>query len=126
MKIKNLDKVSERIKQAIAAQERIIVYADSDADGVCSAVILQEAIQNAGGKVNMVLFPNREEDGYGINNRALEFLKAKAPALLITLDLGIGNIKEVAKANELGFEVIIVDHHELLDGIPAAKIVIDP
>lgn len=125
-KIKNLKEVAARIKQAIVAQERIIIYADSDADGVCSATIMQEAIQNAGGKVNMVLFPNREEDGYGINNRALEFLKTKAPGLLITLDLGIGNVKEVAKANELGFEVIVIDHHEILESLPPASIVIDP
>jgi single-stranded-DNA-specific exonuclease len=53
-------------------------------------------------------------------------LKDKAPALLITLDLGIGNITEVDVANKLGFEVIIIDHHEPLAGIPKASIIVDP
>ena len=125
-KIKNITEVAERIKKAVQNKERIIVYADSDADGICSAVIMEEAIKNLGGTVFMTVFPDRENDGYGVNVRALEFLKDKAPALFITLDLGIGNVKEVALANNLGFEVIIVDHHEILDKVPPAKIVIDP
>ena len=53
-------------------------------------------------------------------------LKDKAPALFITLDFGIGNIKEVDMANKMGFEVIIVDHHETLFGVPKASIIVDP
>src|SRR3989344_228939 len=104
--IKNLDKVAERIKEAVKNKEKIILYGDSDLDGIASVVILQEAIKSAGGQVTAVAFPDRENDGYGINLKALEFLKDKAPALFITLDLGIGNIKEVQIANEMGFEVI--------------------
>ena len=125
-KIKNLKEAAERIKQAVAASERIIIYADSDADGVCSAVIFQDALKNLGASPVAVAFPNREEDGYGINFKALAFLKPHAPALLVTLDLGIGNVKEVELANELGFEVIIIDHHQILEKIPNAKIVVDP
>lgn len=125
-KIKNLAEAAERIKLAVKNNERIIVYADSDCDGICSAVILQDAIKSLGGAPTVVAFPNREEDGYGINAKALEFLKPHAPALFITLDLGIGNIKEVHMANQLGFEVIIVDHHQLLEKIPDAKIVVNP
>ncbi len=134
MKIKNLKEVAERIKLAIKNGERIIIYGDSDCDGICSSVILKEAIKNIpfdpvqgkGGQVDCVVFPNRENDGYGINLKALEMLKAKAPALFITLDLGIGNIKEVEIANALGFEVIIVDHHEILGKVPEASLVVDP
>ncbi len=125
-KIKNIEKVADRIKLAIKNGERIIIYGDSDADGICSSVILEEAIKNLGGQVDCVVFPNRENDGYGINLRALEILKDKAPALFITLDLGIGNIKEVEVANSLGFEVIIIDHHEILERVPNASIVVDP
>ena len=74
----------------------------------------------------MVLFPNREDDGYGINARALKFLENKAPALFITLDLGISNVKEIEVLNEYGFEVIVVDHHQVLQSIPNAQIVVDP
>ena len=125
-KIKNIEKAAERIKKAVKNKERIILYGDSDLDGISSVVILEEAIKNLGGHVNCAFFPDRENDGYGINPKALELLKDKAPALFITLDLGIGNLKEVDTANEMGFEVLIVDHHEPLFGIPKASIIIDP
>src|SRR3989344_6644004 len=102
--IKNLKEVAERIRLAVKNNEKIIIYGDSDCDGITSTVILEETIKNLGGKVDMVLFPNREEDGYGINARALEFLQGKSPALFITLDLGIGNIKEVEALNGYGFD----------------------
>jgi len=126
IKIKNIEKVAERITRAVKNKERIILYGDSDMDGICSVVILEEAIKNLGGDVFLVVFPDRENDGYGINLRALDFLKKEAPALFITLDLGIGNIKEVEMANAIGFEVIIIDHHEILNRIPNASLVIDP
>jgi single-stranded-DNA-specific exonuclease len=125
-KIKNIEKAAERIKKAVKNKERIILYGDSDLDGISSVVVLEEAIKNLGGHIDCAFFPDRETDGYGINLRALEMLKEKAPALLITLDLGIGNLKEVDIANKMGFEVIIIDHHEPLDGVPNASIIVDP
>jgi single-stranded-DNA-specific exonuclease len=125
-KIKNIEKAAERIKKAVQNKERIILYGDSDLDGISSVVILEEAIKTLGGHIESAFFPDRENNGYGINLHALELLKDKAPALFVTLDLGIGNIKEVDMANKLGFEVIIVDHHETLKGIPNASIIVDP
>jgi len=125
-KILNLKKAAERIKQAVQNKERIILYGDSDLDGISSTVILEEAIKSLGGTVDGAFFPDREKDGYGINLKALEILKTKSPALFITLDLGISNMKEVDMANQMGFEVIIIDHHETLLGTPAASIIVDP
>lgn len=125
-KIKNIEKAAERIKKAVQNKERIILYGDSDLDGIASVVILEETIKNLGGSITCVFFPDRENDGYGINVRALELLKDKAPALFITLDLGIGNLKEIDHANKMGFEVLIVDHHETLFGVPNALIIVDP
>ncbi|MEK7124740.1 MAG: DHH family phosphoesterase [Patescibacteria group bacterium] len=124
--IKNLSEAAERIKKAVEDGERIILYGDSDLDGISSVVILEEAIKSLGGKVKMAVFPDRENDGYGINLKALEFLKAKAPALFITLDLGISNNKEIEIANGMGFEVLVVDHHQPPDILPNAKIIVDP
>jgi len=124
-KIKNIEKAAERIKKAVQNNERIILYGDSDLDGISSTVILGEAIKSLGGRIDAAFFPDRESDGYGINLRALEMLKDRAPALFITLDLGIGNVKEVNIANEVGFEVIVVDHHETLNGIPNASLIVD-
>jgi single-stranded-DNA-specific exonuclease len=86
---------------------------------------LEEAIKSLGGEIYCAFFPDREKNGYGINLHALDMLKDRAPALFITLDLGIGNVKEVDMANKMGFEVIIVDHHETLAGIPNASIIVD-
>jgi len=125
-KIKNLKEVSERIKQAVKNKEKIILYGDSDLDGITSVTIMEETIKNLGGQVTTVVFPNREIDGYGVNLKALEFLSKLAPALFITLDLGIGNVEEVEIGNKMGFEFIIVDHHEPAETLPKAKIIIDP
>lgn len=125
-KIKNLEKAAERIKQAVQNKERIILYGDSDLDGISSVVILEEAIKSLGGHIDCAFFPDREADGYGINLRALDMLKDKAPALFITLDLGIGNLEEIEVAKKMGFEVIVIDHHEILHGKPDIPIIVDP
>jgi single-stranded-DNA-specific exonuclease len=124
-KIKNIEKAADRIRKAVSNKERIILYGDSDLDGISSVTILEEAIKSLGGEICCAFFPDREKNGYGVNIHALELLKDKAPALFVTLDLGIGNVKEIKMANDLGFEVIIVDHHETLAGIPDASIIVD-
>lgn len=126
MKIKNIEKAAERIKKAVLSKERIILYGDSDLDGVSSVVILEEAIKNLGGNVDCLFFPDRENDGYGVNMKALDLLKAKAPALFITLDLGIGNLKEAIVAKSMGFDMVIIDHHEPLEENPDVSIIVDP
>lgn len=126
MEIKNLKKAATRIQKAIKQKEKIIIYSDADLDGVTSVVVLKETIKNLGGDITFVYFPNREKDGYGLNKKGLTFLKKFTPALLILLDLGISNFEEVKLAKKLGFEVIIIDHHEILEKVPEANIVIDP
>jgi len=126
VEIKNLKKVATRILKAIKSKEKIILYGDADLDGTSSVIILEESIKNLGGKVAEIYFPNREKEGYGLNEQALDYLKPMAPALLITLDCGIGNFEEVKRAKKIGFEVIVIDHHEVLNEIPKASIVVDP
>ncbi|TSC56038.1 MAG: single-stranded-DNA-specific exonuclease [Parcubacteria group bacterium Greene0714_21] len=126
MEIKNLKKAAERIEKAISKKERIILYGDGDLDGICSVIILKEAIQSLGGEISALYFPDREKEGYGLTETALKSLKKFAPALLITMDLGISNFKEMLLAKKLGFTVIIVDHHEVLDKLPKAYLTVDP
>jgi single-stranded-DNA-specific exonuclease len=126
MEIKNLEKAAKRIKKAIKNGENIILYGDADLDGVSSVIILKEAIKNLGGKISAVYFPDRENEGYGITKTALDYLKNFSPALFIAMDLGIGNFEEVKIAKKLGFEIIIIDHHEILNKLPSASIVVDP
>lgn len=126
MEIKNLKKAAKRILQAIKDKENIIIYGDADLDGVSSVIILKESIKTLGGEISALYFPDRETEGYGITETGLKFLGNKAPALLIAIDCGISNFKEVVLAKKLGFEVIIVDHHEILDKLPRARIIVDP
>lgn len=126
MEIKNLKKVAIRIKKAIKKKERIILYGDADLDGESSVIILKEAIKNLRGSNPVLYFPDRETEGYGISEKGLDCLKKFSPALLISLDCGIGNFKEVKLAKKLGLEVVIIDHHEILDKVPEASIVVDP
>lgn len=124
--IKNLKKIAERIKKAIKDKEKIILYGDTDLDGMTSVIILRDTLWNISGKIAAIYFPDREIEGYGISEISLNFLKNKAPALLLSLDCGIGSFKEVKLAKKLGFEVIIIDHHQVLDGLPTASIIVDP
>lgn len=134
-KIRNIELVSERIKKAVQQKEQIIIYGDSDMDGISSTVILEETINNLASMYGksipkiIVAFPDRNEEGYGLNEKALDFLnkkRGKKKPLLITLDCGITNVSEVKHAKKMGFEVIIVDHHKVLENIPEADIIMDP
>jgi single-stranded-DNA-specific exonuclease len=126
MEIKNLKKIAKRILKAIKDKEKIILYGDADLDGVSSVIILKETIKNLGGEVTALCFPDREKEGYGISKEGLNSLKKFAPAILIALDCGISNFKEIKLAKKLGFEVMIIDHHEILDKLPEARIIVDP
>src|SRR3989344_9247210 len=126
MPIKNLRKAALRIKKAIKNQERIILYGDSDLDGASAVLILKEAIELSGGQAAVNYFPNRSKEGYGLNLNALKNLKSKSPALLILLDCGITNFKEIKMAKKEGFDVMIIDHHVVLGKLPPANIVVNP
>jgi len=127
MEIKNLKKTAQRILKAVKNKEKIVLYGDADLDGAAAVIILADTIKNLGGKIAAFYFPDREAEGYGITETGLDRLKKIGKnVLLISLDLGIGNFKEVKLAKKLGFEIIIIDHHEVLDKLPEAKIIVDP
>lgn len=127
MAIKNLQKAALRIVKAARLQERVCIYGDSDLDGVTAVIILSEAIKSIGGNVASCYFPNREAEGYGLTFTALKTLKPLSPGLLVLLDLGISSFEEVKAARAMGFEVLVIDHHEIVQGmIPEANIVVDP
>ena len=124
--IKNLKKTTQRILKAVQNKEKIILYGDADMDGVASVILFQETLMNLGARVSEIYFPDREEEGYGLNEKALQYLKEKTPALLIILDCGISNFEEMKLANKMGFEIIIIDHHVVLEKLPEASIIINP
>ena len=124
--IKNLAKAARRIRKAIENNEKIVLFSDSDLDGTTSLIILEEAIKAAGGQVLARFFPDRNEEGYGFTKKGLKYLKKYAPGLLILSDCGISNTQEIKEAERLGFETIIIDHHEILVDLPSASIIVNP
>lgn len=116
----------DRILQAIAKKERIIVHGDYDADGVCSAAVLTTTLSALGADVDVYL-PHREREGYGLNLQTIEHLKKNhAAQLIITCDCGTSNAAEVARAHELGMDVIITDHHHAPAVMPQPYAIINP
>lgn len=109
----DLDKVVKRIKKAIKNNEKIIIYGDYDADGICATATLWEGLY-AKTKNVLPYIPERFTEGYGINEKSIQNLKKRNSdlSLIITVDNGIVAYDAVKKANELGIDVIITDHHQ--------------
>ncbi len=123
--IPGLPAAVQRIEEAIKKKQRIVVYGDYDVDGVCGIVILLECLQALGSQVQHYI-PDRFEEGYGLNVAAVEKLASQGTQMLITVDCGINSVEEVARANELGMEVIITDHHTPETILPEATIIVNP
>jgi single-stranded-DNA-specific exonuclease len=114
-----------KVWSAIESKQRIVLFADHDVDGIMSAIIVKEGLELLGVKP-FVYFSNVAKYGYGLSLKALDILKKEAPGLLITLDLGVGNTKELVLAQKMGFEPLIIDHHKVLEKIPKGCLVINP
>lgn len=115
----------ERLRAAIAAHERILIYGDYDVDGTASVVILTKAIELAGGSAHYYV-PHRLKDGYGMRSDVIERAAADGVKLVISVDTGIRAAEVVARANELGIDVIVTDHHLPEAALPPALAVLNP
>ncbi len=100
------------IEAAIAAQQKIVIFGDYDADGITSTVIIYKTLKSLNAQCSYYI-PMREEEGYGLNNQAIAKLKEQGIDLLIACDNGVSSLEQVAYARSLGMQVIIVDHHDL-------------
>lgn len=116
---------TERIQAAIMAGEKITIYGDYDADGVTSTAILYDTLLQLGAEVDYFI-PNRFVDGYGPNAAAFERLIKAGTQLIVTVDNGVSGHDAIARANELGVEVVVTDHHELPEVLPDAAAIIHP
>lgn len=123
--MKDMQKGVDRIIQAIRRGEHIAVYGDYDADGITSVVVLLKFLQQIQSKV-MYYIPDRLEDGYGINRKSIDRFKDSGVSLIVTVDCGVSDHEQVAYANTLGIDTIILDHHEVPQTLPDAVAVINP
>ena len=123
--MKDMDCAVERINRAVAQEERMAVFGDYDVDGITATCILVDYLQQRGADC-LHYIPRRIEDGYGLGKDAILTLHQRGVKLLITVDCGITGVEEVDYANSLGMDVVITDHHECKEVLPAACAVVDP
>ncbi|MFS0575326.1 single-stranded-DNA-specific exonuclease RecJ [Sporosarcina sp. 179-K 3D1 HS] len=121
----DMDKAVAIIGHAIAQQKKIAVYGDYDADGVTSVSVLTTSLEKLGADV-LFAIPDRFAHGYGPNQELFHDLYEKGVSLIITVDNGISGIDQIAYAKSLGMQVIITDHHEIGETLPAADAIIHP
>ncbi|MBI2100199.1 MAG: DHH family phosphoesterase, partial [Candidatus Vogelbacteria bacterium] len=122
---KDMDKAAARILAAIAAGEKIVIFGDYDADGVPGSAILALFFNEIGFTNYDVYIPDRHNEEHGLSLVMVEKLISLGARLIITVDCGITDVKEVKRANELGVAVIITDHHLPGAELPPALAVID-
>ena len=124
--LKDMDKSCVRIFEGLEAKEKIVVYSDYDCDGIPAAVIMHDFFTKIGYTNFSIYIPDRHDEGYGLHADAIEeFIKTDVK-LLITFDLGITAVKEVAQAQAGGVDVIITDHHLPQAQVPRAYAIINP
>ena len=121
----DISQAVSRVYKAVLAREKIAVYGDFDVDGVTAIVILLEGLSRLGAEV-IPYIPDRITEGHGLKISALEKLRVQGINLIITVDCGVTDIREVEKAQDMGMDVIITDHHMPLRSLPRAVAVVDP
>lgn len=114
-----------RIDEAITKGERITIHGDYDADGVSGSVILFDILSKLGASVDIYL-PHRESEGYGLGEKAVEYLASKGTKLIITCDCGISSVRAIEIALGLGVLVIVTDHHTIPPKLPPAYAILHP
>ncbi|MEX0917256.1 MAG: single-stranded-DNA-specific exonuclease RecJ [Candidatus Paceibacterota bacterium] len=124
--LKDMEKAVSRVLSAIEKSEKIIIYTDYDCDGVPAGALLYDFFKKIGYENFENYIPHRHEEGYGLNISAVEKFGSEGAKLLITADVGITDALPVERANELGIDVIITDHHLPNGNLPKAYAIIDP
>lgn len=121
--LKDMDVAVERLWQAIERQESIAVYGDYDVDGVSATALMVQVLRASGGNAEAYI-PNRFDEGYGLNNEALDTLAGQGFRVVVTVDCGIRSPREAEHARALGIDLIISDHHMPQHELPDALAVI--
>ena len=108
---RDMKKAVARIFKAVDNKEKLYIFSDFDADGVCAGTILAATLAEYGFKTGIYI-PHRETEGYGVNPKAIEFIAGEGAKVIITCDCGISNSESIALAAEKGIDVIVTDHHQ--------------
>lgn len=124
--LNDMDKAVNRIRQAIEQGELILVYGDYDADGMTSASIVKESLEQLGAEC-LVYLPNRFTDGYGPNASVYKyFIEQQGVSLIVTVDNGVAGHEAIDLAQSMGVDVIVTDHHSMPEVLPDAYAIVHP
>ena len=123
--LKGIDAAADRLARAIARGEKLLIVADYDADGATACAVGVLGLRALGASVDF-LVPNRFEYGYGLTPEIVALAAERSPALLVTVDNGIGSVEGVAAARARGIEVLITDHHLPGAELPATELIVNP
>jgi single-stranded-DNA-specific exonuclease len=121
----NASKMAVMLADAIAANKSLLIVGDYDCDGATATAVAMRALKSMGGIVDY-LVPNRFEYGYGLTPEIVDLAFKRQPDVLITVDNGIASVEGVARANALGLQVLVTDHHLPGDGAPDAACIVNP
>lgn len=123
--MKGIPQTVALLKEKIDQRARIRIIGDYDIDGVCATYILLQGLLAVGAKVDTDI-PDRKKDGYGLNVELVKRAMEAGTDTIITCDNGIAAVSEIAYAKEQGMTVIVTDHHELQEQLPAADVIVNP
>lgn len=121
----DMDKAAGRVGLAMSRGEKIAVFGDYDVDGITATCLLTDFLRRHGADV-VSYIPGRLEEGYGLNPIAIHQLHAEGVKLIVTVDCGITAVSEAELCKQLGIDLVITDHHECKQTLPAAAAVVDP
>ena len=121
----DMDKAAGRVGLAMSRGEKIAVFGDYDVDGITATCLLTDFLRRHGADV-VSYIPGRLEEGYGLNPIAIRQLHAEGVKLIVTVDCGITAVGEAELCRQLGIDLVITDHHECKQTLPAAVAVVDP
>lgn len=121
----DMDKAAGRVGLAMSRGEKIAVFGDYDVDGITATCLLTDFLRRHGADV-VSYIPGRLEEGYGLNPIAIHQLHAEGVKLIVTVDCGITAVSEAELCRQLGIDLVITDHHECKQTLPAAVAVVDP
>lgn len=122
----DMDKAVRRLVVAREKQEQITIYGDYDIDGLTASTLIKDAFSSFGYNNIDVVIPNRFIEGFGLTIDAVENIAKSGSKLIVTVDCGSNSIKEIKRANELGLDVVVTDHHNVADTLPQAVAVVNP
>ena len=122
----DIERAAQRLERALADNEHILIVGDFDADGATSVALCLKVLEAFGAQRLSFLVPNRFDFGYGLSPAIVELAAQQNPDVLLTVDNGVSSNAGVARANELGIDVIITDHHLPPSELPAAHAIVNP